>query len=61
MFIMVVIDTEHPPAAGTALGICISIGSGDGFSARQAITLILFVTILSMIRRIFKTALRDLT
>ena len=61
MFLMVVIDTEHPPAASTALGICISIANGDGFSTRQAMTLILFVTILSMIRKIFKTTLRDLT
>ena len=55
MFIMVVIDTEHPPAAGTALGIAIS-----GFSLSVTATLVLSALALSLIHHFFRRHLRDL-
>ena len=56
MFIMVVTDTEHPPASGTALGVAIS-----GFSPKVLIALIASVVALSVVHRVFKRYLRDLT
>ncbi len=55
MFIMVVIDTEHPPAAGTALGIAIT-----GFSLNIAAILILSALALSLIHHFFRRFLCDL-
>lgn len=55
MFIMVVIDTEHPPAAGTALGIAIS-----GFSFNVIATLVLSALVLSLIHHFFRRNLKDL-
>ena len=42
MFAMVVTDTEHPPAAGTALGVAIS-----GYSADAAIAVVTGAVIMS--------------
>jgi len=56
IFIMVVTDTEHPPAAGTALGTVIR-----GISSRVTIAVIAGALLLSLIRRLFKPHLRDLT
>lgn len=56
IFVMVVIDTEHPPASGTALSIAIT-----GFSLSTAIFVIISITILSLIHHSFKPYLRDLT
>ena len=56
IFIMVVTDTEHPPAAATALGIVIR-----GISLRVTIAVIASALLLSLIRRLFKPHLRDLT
>jgi len=55
IFIMVVIDTEHPPAAGTALGIAIS-----GFSLNVTAILILSALALSLIHHFFRAYLKDL-
>ncbi|MCD4671922.1 MAG: HPP family protein, partial [Anaerolineaceae bacterium] len=55
MFIMVVMDTEHPPASGTALGIAM-----NGFSLDVTVTMIVSVVILSVIHHYFKRYLRDL-
>lgn len=55
IFIMVVIDTEHPPAAGTALGIAIS-----GFSLNVTAILILSALALSLIHHFFRPYLKDL-
>jgi CBS-domain-containing membrane protein len=55
-FIMVVTDTEHPPAAATALGFAIS-----GFSMKTAIALILSIVVLSLVHYFFRTHLKDLT
>ena len=55
MFIMVVIDTEHPPAAGTALGAAIS-GPGD----RLIISVLCFSIAFSLIRLLARKHLRDL-
>jgi len=55
MFIMVAIDTEHPPAAGTALGAAIG-GPGD-----RLITSVLFFSIVfTVIRLLARKHLRDL-
>lgn len=56
IFIMVVIDTEHPPAAATALGFAIS-----GFSFNTATALVLSIAVLSFVHFFFKDRLRDLT
>jgi CBS-domain-containing membrane protein len=56
MFIMVVTDTEHPPASGTALGVAIS-----GFSPKVLIALIASVIALSLVHHFFKRYLKDLT
>jgi len=55
IFIMVISDTEHPPASGTALGIAIS-----GFSLELVGILLGMVLIISLIRRIFKPYLKSL-
>ncbi|MRR16450.1 MAG: HPP family protein [Deltaproteobacteria bacterium] len=56
MFIMVVTDTEHPPAAGTALGIALS-----GITLPVLIVVVVSIVLLSAIHRLFKPYLRDLT
>jgi len=56
IFIMVVIDVEHPPAAGTALGVAIR-----GFSWKVVIAVVAGAVILSLIHRLFRGCLRDLT
>ena len=53
---MVVTDTEHPPAAGTALGVVMT-----GISLDVLIAVVLSVVMLSLIHRFFKPYLRDLT
>jgi len=55
ILIMVVTDTEHPPAAGTALGVAIS-----GFSTEVLFSLLISVVVLSTIHRFFKAHLKDL-
>ena len=54
-FIMVVINTEHPPAAGTALGIATT-----GFSLSASIGVIVCAAILSLIHHFAKPNLKDL-
>ena len=56
IFTMVVIDMEHPPAAGTALGVAITGVSLDVF-----IAISMSIILLSLIHKIFKPYLRDLT
>jgi len=55
MFLMVVVDMEHPPASGTALGVAIT-----GFSWRVAIALIVAVVLLSLSHHFLKKHIRDL-
>lgn len=56
IFIMVVTDTEHPPASGTALGVVIR-----GFSLNVTIAVVTSAIILSLIHHFFKRYLKDLT
>ena len=56
IFIMVITDTEHPPAAGTALGVAIA-----GFSVKITVTILVCVTILGAVHYFFRDKLRDLT
>lgn len=55
LFIMVVIDTEHPPACGTALGI-----AHAGFDYITVASIIAAAVILSLIRILLKDRLKDL-
>ncbi|HEY68519.1 MAG TPA: HPP family protein [Thermoflexia bacterium] len=55
-FVMVVIDTEHPPAAGTALGVAIK-----GFSPKVALAVVTSAVILSLVHHLFRPRLKDLT
>ena len=56
IFIMVVTNTEHPPASGTALGVAIT-----GFSWNVALAVITSVIALSFIHVVFRGYLEDLT
>jgi CBS-domain-containing membrane protein len=56
IFTMVVTDTEHPPAAGTALGVAIT-----GISLDVFIEVVMSIILLSLIHRFFKPYMRDLT
>lgn len=58
MFVMVVTDTEHPPAAGTALGIAMK-GTAQTFW-KIGLAILASVVILSPARRLLKPHLRDL-
>lgn len=55
MLLMVSTDTEHPPAAGTALGIVAS-----GWSLSAALFVLSFAVVLSMVRYLLKPWLREL-
>ena len=56
IFIMVIADIEHPPAAGTALGVAI-----EGSSTSLTIAFITSVIVLSLVHHFLKPFLRDLT
>jgi CBS-domain-containing membrane protein len=56
IFTMVVTDTEHPPASGTALGVAIT-----GMSPSVLLAVVLSIVLLSLIHHFFKPYLRDLT
>jgi CBS-domain-containing membrane protein len=56
MFIMVATDTEHPPAAGTALGVAMT-----GITLPVLIVVVLSIVILSILHRLLRPFLRDLT
>ena len=56
IFIMVVTDTEHPPASGTALGVVMT-----GIMLDVLIAVVLSTIILSVIHRLCKPYLKDLT
>lgn len=55
ILVMVVTDTEHPPAAGTALGIAMR-----GTSPKIIITVIASAIVFASIRYFFKRYIRDL-
>ena len=55
MFVMTITNTEHPPAAGTALGVVIA-----GFSYRVFLGVIIGVGILTVILNIFRPIMLDL-
>ncbi len=56
IFIMVATDTEHPPAAGTALGVVTL-----GFSMKLILTVLISISFLAGVHYLFKNRLRDLT
>ncbi|MBL7199604.1 MAG: HPP family protein [Anaerolineae bacterium] len=55
LFLMAATNTEHPPAAGTALSVAIS-----GFSWRVAVAVLASVVLFSFIQRLFRPYLKDL-
>jgi CBS-domain-containing membrane protein len=55
IFVMVVTDTEHPPAAGTALGV-----ATRGFSINIIAGVLVFAVLFTLIRLLLKNKLRDL-
>ena len=55
IFLMTITNTEHPPAAGTALGIV-----AHEWSCEVVIFLILAVIILAIVRRLLMSRLKDL-
>ena len=55
IFLMVVTETEHPPASGTALGVAVS-----GFSFYTAIVVIASAVTLSLLHHFFNPYIRDL-
>jgi CBS-domain-containing membrane protein len=55
MFIMVVVDVEHPPACGTALGIVV-----DGFSSELALAVVLSSLLLAAAHYFFKPYMKNL-
>lgn len=55
MFVMVVFDLEHPPAAGTALGIAI-LGAGEG----AILSVLTGAVVLALAHRLLRRWLRDL-
>ncbi len=55
MFVMVVVDAEHPPGSGTALGITVG-----GFSWDVLLTVMISAVVLSLIHHFAKSYLRDL-
>lgn len=56
IFIMTVIDTEHPPAAGTALGVVMK-----GYDPHVFIQVMIFAVIFTVIRLLLKKHMHDLT
>jgi len=52
---MVITDTEHPPAAGTALGIAM-----HGSSPRIIVAIITSAIVLALVRHFFRRYIRDL-
>jgi CBS-domain-containing membrane protein len=55
MFAMAVTNTEHPPAAGTALYVATS-----GVTGRTVLAVVTSVLLLSLIQRLLRPYLRDL-
>jgi len=55
IFLMVITNTEHPPASGTALGVAIA-----GFSMEVTLAVIASVVVLSVIHVVFSGYLKDL-
>jgi CBS-domain-containing membrane protein len=55
LFIMTITNTEHPPAASTALGI-----AAFGVSWQTVLFIILFAVFLSIARKLLKPWLKDL-
>jgi len=55
IFIMVITNTEHPPAAGTALGITV-----QGWNYSTVLIILTTVITLSIIKYLLKSWLKDL-
>lgn len=55
IFLMVVIDTEHPPAAGTALSLSLT-----GFSLNAFLSIFISVAILAVVHHFLKPYMIDL-
>ena len=56
IFLMIITDTEHPPASGTALGVALR-----GFDMKVSIAVVISAVILSAVHNLFGQSLKDLT
>ncbi|MBN2058159.1 MAG: HPP family protein [Candidatus Saganbacteria bacterium] len=56
IFLMVAVDTEHPPASGVALAVALG-----GASWKLSLAIIGSAVMLSLIHELFKKQIRDLT
>ena len=56
LLLMAITDTEHPPAAGTALAVVTG-----GFTWKLAFSLLASVMAMSLVHRILRTRMQDLT
>lgn len=55
IFLMAITNTEHPPAAGTALGVV-----AHAWSYQIVVFILLCAVSLAIVRRLFSSHLRDL-
>ena len=55
IFLMVITETEHPPAAGTALGVAIS-----GITFPEVFQFVLSILMLALVHNLLKSRMRDL-
>jgi len=56
IFLMILTDTEHPPAAGTALGVAV-----QGFSIDVVVAVVMSTIVLSIINLLLRSKLKSLT
>ena len=54
IFLMILTDTEHPPAAGTALGVAV-----QGFSFNVVVAVVMSTIVLSVIDVLLRTKLKN--
>jgi CBS-domain-containing membrane protein len=55
IFLMVATDTEHPPAAGTALGVAMM-----GLSPTLVVSMVTSILVLALVHHLFRSRLLDL-
>ncbi|MBS3764239.1 MAG: HPP family protein [Planctomycetes bacterium] len=55
LFLMVVTDTEHPPASGTALGVAM-----QGVKAKTTLVVVVGAILLALVHHLLRGYLRDL-
>ena len=56
MFLMVITDTEHPPAAGLALGLVLA----ESWRPEIIIVVLVGIVLVALLKRLLKPVLKDL-